>query len=98
VHGSFVDEASRSARTVGQTLEQVIDLVAADAGALGCGAEVASARDILTRGTSADRQLALYVEARGRGLDRHGALVGVVDWIAAETARAGGEGTHAALH
>ncbi len=86
VHGSFVDEASRSALTVAQTLDDAIDLVAGDAAALDCDAEVASARDILARGTSADRQLTLYTEARGRGLDRHNALVGVVDWLAAETA------------
>lgn len=85
VHGSFVDEHARCARSVGETLEAVIAMVERDAAALGCLNEVRSARAIITRGTSADRQLALYMEARGRGLDRHTALVGVIDWLARET-------------
>ncbi|MDJ1160228.1 carboxylate-amine ligase [Chelatococcus sp. SYSU_G07232] len=85
VHGSFVDERTRSARSVGETLDAVIAMLADDARALGCLREVQCARTIVARGTSADRQLALYMEARGRGLDRHAALLGVVDWLALET-------------
>ena len=85
IHGSFVDEASRSAKPVRQILTEVLDLVASDAKALGCERELDLARWIVARGTSADQQLALYTEAVGRGLSSRDALAGVVDWLSAET-------------
>ncbi len=85
VHGSLVDEAGGGARSFGEVLEDVIARVEEDAAALGCEAEIAHARTIVSRGTSADRQLALYLDGIGRGLDKHAALVGVVDWLASET-------------
>jgi carboxylate-amine ligase len=87
VHSSFVDEPTRQAKSVAGALEAVIATVAGDARALGCETEIASARTIAERGTSADRQMALYRAARERGLDRKSALTAVVDWIAAETVR-----------
>jgi glutamate---cysteine ligase / carboxylate-amine ligase len=86
IHGSFVDEESRSARPVRDVLTEVLALVAEDARALGCETELDFARWILARGTSADQQLAIHTEAVGRGLANRDALVGVVDWLAAETA------------
>jgi glutamate---cysteine ligase / carboxylate-amine ligase len=85
IHGSFVDEASRSARPVPQVLEDALGLVGDDAAALGCVADVNATRDILVRGTSADRQLALHTDALGRGLANREALAAVVDWLSAET-------------
>jgi carboxylate-amine ligase len=85
IHGSFVDETSRSAKSVGTVLEETIDLVADDARALGCARELDLARWIVARGTSADQQLTLYTEGLGRGLSNRDALAGVVDWLAAET-------------
>ncbi|HZH51517.1 MAG TPA: carboxylate-amine ligase [Microvirga sp.] len=85
IHGSFVDEASRSAKPVRQILDETIDLVAEDAKALGCERELDLARWIVARGTSADQQLTLYTEALGRGLSNRDALAGVVDWLSAET-------------
>jgi glutamate---cysteine ligase / carboxylate-amine ligase len=85
IHGSFVDEASRSARPVAAVLEDALALVADDAAALGCAAELEGTRAILARGTSADRQLALHTEALGRGLPNREALACVVDWLTAET-------------
>jgi glutamate---cysteine ligase / carboxylate-amine ligase len=85
IHGSFVDEASRSAKPVRQILDETLDLVAEDAKALGCERELDLARWIVARGTSADQQLALYTEALGRGLSNRDALAGVVDWLTAET-------------
>lgn len=85
VRAVFVDEASGGMVPVAEHLEQVLGLVAEDAGALGCMAEVAAARGILA-GTSADRQLALYAAARDRGLGTEEALGAVVDWLAAATA------------
>lgn len=85
IHGSFVDEASRSAKPVRQILDETLDLVAPDAKALGCERELDLARWIVARGTSADQQLTLYTEALGRGLSSRDALAGVVDWLSAET-------------
>jgi carboxylate-amine ligase len=85
IHGSFVDETTRTARPVGEVLEEVLDLVAGDARALGCEPELDLSRRIIVRGTSADQQLTLYTEGRGRGLSNRDALAGVVDWLTAET-------------
>ena len=49
-------------------------------------AEIAHSRDILTRGTSAHRQLAVFNRARAAGADRTQALSAVVDWLIEETA------------
>ncbi|MGO4573426.1 carboxylate-amine ligase [Microvirga sp. 2TAF3] len=85
IHGSFVDEASRSAKPVRQILDETLALVASDAKVLGCERELDLCRWIVARGTSADQQLTLYTEAVGRGLSGRDALVGVVDWLSAET-------------
>ena len=86
IHGSFVDEATRSAKPVAAVLDEALSLVAPDASALGAASELALARGIVTRGTSADRQLELFTEAKGRKLADRQALVQVVDWLGAETA------------
>lgn len=85
IHGSFVDEATRSAKPLRQMLDEVLALVAEDAEALGCRRELDLARWIVARGTSADQQLTLYTEALGRGLSNRDALASVVDWLSAET-------------
>ncbi len=51
-------------------LDELIELVREDAEALSCSREVAHAKKILARGTSAHRQLAVYDEARQRGAER----------------------------
>jgi len=68
-----------------ELLEEWLELIAPDAAAMGCEAEVGAARDILARGTSADRQLAAYETARARGEDEAAALQAVVDLLIAET-------------
>jgi carboxylate-amine ligase len=67
-------------------LEELFELVAPDAARLDCTAEIANARTILTRGTSAHRQRQAYARALADGADRHEALVAVVDGLIAETA------------
>ena len=62
------------------------DAIAEDADALGCRAEVESARDILTRGTSAHRQLRDYGLERASGASDEDALKAVVDTLIADTA------------
>jgi glutamate---cysteine ligase / carboxylate-amine ligase len=66
-------------------LEEIIDLTREDAAHFGCVAEVERARDILTRGTSAHRQVAIYQEALENGATGWEALHKVVDWLAEET-------------
>jgi carboxylate-amine ligase len=85
IHGSFVDEKTRTAKPVRELLDETLDLVAQDAKVLGCQRELDLARWIVARGTSADQQLTLYTEAVGRGLPNRDALAGVVDWLSAET-------------
>ncbi|MET0605699.1 MAG: carboxylate-amine ligase [Beijerinckiaceae bacterium] len=87
-HGSFVDCAKGRAVTASEWLEETLELLGEDAEALGCRCEFERARAILQRGTSADRQLAVFNEARGRGLPVHEALRDVVGWLARSTADA----------
>jgi glutamate---cysteine ligase / carboxylate-amine ligase len=66
-------------------LEELFELVGEDAAYFGCAAEMAQARTILQRGTSADRQLARYGAVKALGGSEHAALVAVVDEIVDET-------------
>jgi carboxylate-amine ligase len=66
-------------------LEEIFTLVAADAARLGCTAEIEVARDIMARGTSAHRQLAVYQDAVAAGAAKEEALRRVVDWLIEET-------------
>ena len=70
-----------------QLLEELIELVAEDAEALGCLTEVCHARTILARGTSAHRQLAVRAEAIAGGATDEEADRAVVDHLIRETAR-----------
>lgn len=66
-------------------LEELLDMIAREAEEMGCTAEVAHARHILERGTSAHRQLAAYAKATEAGADPHAALQAVVDLLIEET-------------
>lgn len=68
-------------------LEELFEFLRPDAERLGCVAEIERARDILKRGTSAHRQVALYEEALAGGADKQQALKAVVDWLIEETVR-----------
>jgi carboxylate-amine ligase len=68
-------------------LEEILALIDQDARYFGCVDEVLHARDILARGTSAHRQLAVFDRALSEGASRHDALAAVVDWLIEETAR-----------
>jgi len=68
-------------------LEEILTLIETDARHFGCEAEVQHAREILARGTSADRQVAVFEEALAAGAARAEALSAVVDWLIAETVR-----------
>ena len=85
IHGSFVAEHKRCAVSVADALDDTIALVADDAAALDSLPQVEAARQILARGTSADRQLSIYRYARAGGGARAPALGKVVDWLTAVT-------------
>jgi carboxylate-amine ligase len=71
----------------GDLLDEMLTLIDEDARHFGCLDEVARARAILARGTSAHRQVAVCEEALTAGATRSEALAAVVDWLIAETAR-----------
>jgi len=66
-------------------LDEILELVAEDADALGCAPEIAHLKTIMQTGTSAHRQLATYSMALSRGTERQAALVEVVDMLIEET-------------
>lgn len=67
-------------------LDELLSLVAQDARALGCVAEVGRVRNILSRGTSAHRQLKDYELERASGANVEDSLKSVVDTLIADTA------------
>jgi carboxylate-amine ligase len=67
-------------------LEEMLELTADDARTLGCQSEVANLRDILSRGTSAHRQLKVHELAVAAGKSQDEALQTVVDTLIEDTA------------
>jgi glutamate---cysteine ligase / carboxylate-amine ligase len=82
VHATFA--AEHGAVTVAEMLERVICDTAPDAEVLGCSTEINRCRAIVSFGTSADAQLAVF-SAHSRKGNRGAALRAVTDWIAAAT-------------
>src|SRR5262249_968213 len=66
-------------------LDEIVELVREDAAHFGCEAEVQHAREILRRGTSAHRQLAVHGGALAQGATRAQALEAVVDMLIEDT-------------
>ena len=66
-------------------LDELLDLICEDAAALNCETEIEHSRKILSRGTSADRQIECYDNERANGKDKAGALRSVVDFLIDET-------------
>ncbi|HUS97287.1 MAG TPA: carboxylate-amine ligase [Hyphomicrobiaceae bacterium] len=89
VQGSLFDLGTGALVPLPQLLDEIIDLTAEDAAALGCEDEIRRARTIAGGGTSADRQSAILQAAIDRGRTQHEALSEVVDWLIAETANLG---------
>jgi carboxylate-amine ligase len=72
-----------------ELLEELLELVAEDAEALDCVRDVAWARDIMRRGTSAHRQVDVHAEAIDEGATETEALHAVVYWLIEDTALPG---------
>ncbi|WP_169545816.1 carboxylate-amine ligase [Sneathiella aquimaris] len=85
VEGSLIDLGIPGQVKTSELIEEIIELVREDAEALGCLEEVLHARTILSRGTSAERQLATYHQARKDGMENRKALNAVVDQVLQET-------------
>lgn len=66
-------------------VEEIIELLTPDAQFFGCEAELRHARIILSRGTSAHRQLKTYYASLSKGGDARQALIDVVDQLIRET-------------
>ena len=67
-------------------MEELCSLIAEDARALGCEKEINGIHDILTRGTSAHRQLKDYELERASGASIEDSLKSVVDTLIQDTA------------
>jgi carboxylate-amine ligase len=69
---------------MGDLVTEFIELLDADAMALGCLNELRAAQDIVAQGTSAERQRAVYAKALDDGADPTEALRAVVRSLMAE--------------
>lgn len=67
-------------------IDEILTLTSDDAEALGCEAEIAGVRDIMSRGTSAHRQLKAHQLSLAAGGSADDALNAVVDTLIADTA------------
>ena len=83
--GGLIDFGRGGIVPYGELLDELIGLLLEDAEALGCVDAIANARDIVRRGTSAHRQVAVYNEAVAGGAEPQEALRQVVDWLIGET-------------
>jgi len=81
----MIDFARGSIVPFDELLDEILELTYEDSQVLGCEKEVASVRDILSRGTSAHRQLASHDEALASGKDAEAALRAVVDTLIEDT-------------
>jgi carboxylate-amine ligase len=89
IAASFIDPFSRAPIDMGRWLGQVLTFIDPDVEALGCRAEIGHLERIATGGTSADRQIAIFNDARAAGRRRSTAIWDVIDWVGAETLAAG---------
>jgi carboxylate-amine ligase len=85
ISGALADYGALTQKPFALLLEELILLVRPEAERLGCLDEVLKARHIVERGTSADRQLAVYAKARADGASEREAPLAVVDWLIEET-------------
>jgi carboxylate-amine ligase len=85
IHGSFVDRAEGRAVPISEELDRLIAILEDDIGELNCAKEIADVRKILTTGTSADMQIAVFREAEQRTGSRNKAFGAVKTWLAEAT-------------
>lgn len=83
--GSLVDFGKSRLIPFADLVEEMIELVAQDATEFDVRDEVRHAREIVTEGTSADRQIAAFERAKSDGAEDHEALQLVVDELIVDT-------------
>jgi len=86
VRATLIDEVQIRAVPVSELVETLLADIAEDADALGCRPACEEATRIVSEGTSADRQMAVFAAACRSGARARAALSAVVDHLAAETA------------
>ena len=83
---AFLGDVSGGGRKdIMECTQELVDMLAEDAGELGCEAEVRHALEIIRVGTGADRQVDLYRLRRLEGDSHEDALLRVVDMVLDET-------------
>jgi len=79
--GDFLDFDSGKLVPVGEYLDRVLELVQEDGDELQCTEELGRCREIVKRGTSAQRQRQVFEQALAEGMDKAEALRAVVHWL-----------------
>jgi carboxylate-amine ligase len=85
IAGSLIDFGIGQLVPIPDLVEELIELTAEDAHRLDCVEEIEHVREILRRGTSADRQRLVHEGALASGADEREALIAVVDFLIDET-------------
>ncbi len=85
VRAELIDGEKERIVPLAKVVEGILDLVAEDAEALGCEAELTRVPEIVRDGSSADHQIAVYEQALKEAASERVALSRVVDWLARET-------------
>ena len=80
----LIDFGQRAIVPMETLIDELIELVAEDAGVLDCTEELHAARDLLARGTSSDRQRRIYQGTLEAGGEQHDALKAVVHHLIEE--------------
>ncbi len=83
--GELIDFGRGDTVAFAGLVEELIDMLAEDADALGCTAELEHARTIVRRGTSSQRQIETYERALEGGASNEDALRDVVQMLVRET-------------
>ena len=86
IEARLIDARHGGKVAVNALLDEVLELIAQDAEALGSSLWVTRTRDILESATSADRQLDTYHAAKAAGAEDKLALYAVIESLAEETA------------
>jgi carboxylate-amine ligase len=82
----LIDLAKGAVVPFADLIDELCSLIAEDARALGCESEIAGVHNIISRGTSAHRQLKVYELERASGASVEDSLKSVVDVLIEDTA------------
>lgn len=81
IKSELIDEATRTSTRVDELLERLRLVLAPEIARFDCAAQIDLLRRVAREGTSANRQVAVYNDARAAGCGRREALHAVVDWL-----------------